>query len=368
MSMNRIFILGGTGYAGTLIARHLLEQSDAQITISARHLEKAQNFADELNRRWPGRVKAIRADASDAASLRFAFNGHSMIVVAAPVTAHADKVVRTVLETGADYLDLQISAKKLALLQSLAGEIGRSGRCFITEAGFHPGLPSVLVRYAAAHLDTIESAVTAGYLNIGNTLPYSDAVDELIEAFRNYQAQIYKDGHWTKPNSWQMRRIDFGGDIGSKQCFSMFFEELRDLPKLYPALRNVGFFISETHWVTDWVIMPLALIWLRSIPLGTHRIGKIVWWSMRTFHRPPYLVELFVQATGQHAGQPAQFQASVSHPDVYELTAIPVVATLLQYLDSSPRRPGLWMMGHYADPVRLLNDMKRMGVKIQTHI
>ncbi|MFN2111317.1 MAG: hypothetical protein ACK2UI_16800, partial [Anaerolineae bacterium] len=223
-----------------------------------------------------------------------------------------------------------------------------------------------LVRYAAAHLDIIESAVTAGYLNMGKDLPYTEAVDELIELFKDYQAQVYKNGQWTKPGSFEMRKLDFGGDIGRKQCYSMFFEELRPLPALYPSLKEVGFYMSETHWMTDWIIMPITWVWLKLMPRAVRPIGKLLWWGMGTFHKPPYRVELQVHASGVKDGQPAKVQATVAHPDGYELTAIPVAATLLQYLDGSARKPGLWMMGHLADPVRLMQDMDKMGVQINT--
>ena len=367
--MSKILILGGTGFTGKLIARHLLEQSVATVTLASRHLEKAQAYAEELNREFPGqRVQAIAADAADALSLKTAFQDQTLVVVAAPTTAYAENVVRAALEAGVDYLDVQLGAKKFALLQSLSADIERAGRCFITEAGFHPGLPSALVRYAAANLDAIESVVTAGYLGIGNDIPYTEAVDELIEMFKDYQAQIYKDGSWTKPRSWQMRKINFGDDIGRRQCFSMFFEELRELPSLYPTLRDVGFFISETHWVTDWLVYPIALVWLKLAPNATRPIGKFLWWGMMKFRKPPYRVELLVQASGLHAGQPTKVEATVAHPDGYELTAIPVVATLLQYLDKSVDKSGLWMMGHYAEPIRLMKDMKKMGVQFKVAI
>ena len=145
--MTKILILGGTGYTGRLLARHLLKHSEAAVTIATRHQDKAQALADELNEQYSGlRTTAVYADAADAASLRIAFRDQTLVVVAAPTTAYAETVIRTALETGVDYLDVQLGARKFALLQSLAGEITRAGRCFITEAGFHPGLPAALVR------------------------------------------------------------------------------------------------------------------------------------------------------------------------------------------------------------------------------
>jgi hypothetical protein len=367
--MARILILGGTGYTGRLIARHLLGHSDAVITLATRHPDKAQVCADELNRQYLNlRVAAVYADAADILSLRAAFRDQDLIVVAAPTTTYAEAVVRTALETGVDYLDVQLGAKKFACLGSLAEEIERAGRCFITEAGFHPGLPAALVRYAAAYLDTIETATTVGYLNMGKDLPYTEAVSELIDVFKDYQAQVYKNGKWTKTGSFEMRKIDLGSDIGPKLCYSMFFEELRPLPEMYPSLKDAGFFISETHWITDWVIMPITWIWLKIIPQAVGPIGRFLWWGMGTFHKPPYRVELQIQASGLKGSQRTNIRASVAHPDGYELTAIPVVAALLQYLDGSARKPGLWMMGHFVEPIRLLKDMEKMGVKFSSAI
>lgn len=365
--MSKILILGGTGQTGRLISHHLLEYSEATVTIGTRYPDKTKVFVDELNQNYPGvRASAIYINASDVESLQKAFRDQSLVVVAAPTTAYTEIVAQAALQAGIDYLDVQLGAKKFAYLQSIKEEIECNGRTFITEAGFHPGLPSALVRYVAAHLDSIESAITAGYLNMGKDLPYTEAVDELIEVFKEYQGQVFKNGEWTKTSSYDIRKIDFGGDIGLKQCYSMFFEELRMLPEMYPSLKEVGFYISESHWMTDWVIMPIVWIWLKIMPNAVRSIGKLLWWSMGAFHKPPYRVELQVRASGSKDGKMIKSYVSVSHPDGYELTAIPVVAALLQYLDGTARKPGLWMMGHLVEPNRLLKDMAKMGVKCIT--
>lgn len=370
--MKRILILGGSGYTGRSLARHLLEQSDVEIVLAARNLDKAQVQADQLNAEYKtGRVTAVRTDASDAASLKSALRGVDLILVAAPLTsAPYETVIRNALEAGVDYLDVQIGEKKLALLQSLAEDIKKAGRCFITEAGFHPGLPAALVRYAAAQMDSIESAVTCGYLNMGGSkLPFTDSVDELMEVFKDYQAQVFKNGKWTKPGSFEIRKIDFGGDIGLKNCYSMYFPELQALPEMYPSLKDVGFYISEMHWLVDYVINMVVMAGLKLFPRrGIRPLGKLMWWAMFNLPKPPYRVELMLEAKGLKNGQQVHVRASVAHPDGYELTAIPVVAYLLQYLDGTAKRPGLWMMGHLAEPVRLMKEMEKMGAQVTTTV
>lgn len=364
----KILILGGTGMTGRLIVRHLLERSDAIVTIASRRLEKAKALAEDLGRDRPGRLLAVQAEAGDAETLKAALPGQSIVVVASPTTAHVERVARLAIAFGVDYLDIQLGAKKLATLQTLEYEIAKAGRCFITEAGFHPGLPSALVRFAAGHFDKIETANTACYLSLDKEIPYTDAIDELVETFRNYQPQIYVNRHWTLPGVFQMRKIAFGGDIGNRDSYSMFFEELRHLPDLYPSLRETSFFMAGGHWFTDWVVYPSAIAALKLLPAAKRPIGRYLWWGMRRFQKAPYRTELIVQATGLHAGQPTHFEAAVAHRDAYELTAIPVVATLLQYMEGLGRKTGLWMMGHTVDPRRLFTDMKRMGVKLRTTI
>jgi saccharopine dehydrogenase (NAD+, L-lysine-forming) len=79
---------------------------------------------------------------------------------------------------------------------------------------------------------------------------------------------------------------------------------------------------------------------------------------------PPYVVALKVEAIGLINGQQAKVEVRIEHADGYELTAIPVVAYLRQYMDESTRRSGVHLMGQLAEPKRLFEDMQTMGVRI----
>jgi saccharopine dehydrogenase (NAD+, L-lysine-forming) len=205
--------------------------------------------------------------------------------------------------------------------------------------------------------------VTAGYLNMGGSLPYTEAVDELMEGFKEYQAQVYKNGAWTKATAWDTRKFDFGPELGMRSCYSMFFEELRGIPEMYPTLRETGFYISGTNWLADMLLTPIVFIGLKVAPKrGVRPLGRLMWWGMQNLSKPPYRVALKVEAKGQLNGRPVQVEARCEHEDGYELTAIPVVALLMQY--NTARRPGLHMMGHLAEPKQLFKDMECMGVRM----
>jgi hypothetical protein len=338
----------------------LLAQTDVEITISGRNLEKAKSFADELDN---SRVSIRQVDATDLNSLTQALQDVTLCLVAAPTTHHAETVIHACIAAHADYLDVQLSSNKLSTLYASEKEIKQAGLCFITEAGFHPGLPAAMIRYAATKLDVIESAFTAGYLNMKN-IPYTEAVDELMECFIEYQAQVYKHGAWTKPTSWDSRSFNFGEDIGKRTGYSMFFEELNDIPNMIPSLNEMGFYISGSNWFTDLIITPIVFVGIKLAPKrGLRPLGKLMWWGMGK-SKPPHVVALKVEAKGQLHGKQAVVWARIAHPDGYELTAIPVVAYLLQYLDGSARCDGVHMMGHIAEPARLFKDMQRMGAEI----
>ncbi len=246
-----------------------------EVVIAGRALEKARDYAGQLNAEFGGlRATARRLDAASGRDLHEALKDVDLLLVAAPTTQHANKVIYAALESGVDYLDVQFNAGKLALLKDLALEIKSGGYCFITEAGFHPGLPAVIVRHAATQLDRLDTALVAGYLNLGRALPYSDAVDELVESFRDYQGQVFENHEWTKPNEYKIREVDFGGEIGVRKSYSLFFEELRDLPHMLPTMRELGFYMAGTHWIVDWVCTPLVMAGLK-VPSArlTHALG-----------------------------------------------------------------------------------------------
>jgi len=144
----------------------------------------------------------------------------------------------------------------------------------------------------------------------------------------------------------------------------MFFEELRALPEIYPTLKDTGFYISGSNWLTDLLITPIVMAGLKIAPKrGLKPLGKLMWWGMQQ-SPPPYVVALKVEADGLINGQQVRVEMRIEHADGYELTAIPVVAYLQQYMDGSARLPGLHLMGQLAEPNRLFEDMQKMGVKI----
>jgi hypothetical protein len=375
MDAQTILLLGGYGNTGRPLARLLLQETPARIVIAGRDGEKAARAAQDLNRLCGGeRASGLALDAADSQGLRQAFAGVDLVVVASSTARHAGVVAAAALEAGLDYLDVQYSTRKIAALQALAGEIGAAGRCFITDGGFHPGLPAALVRYAAPCFDRLDSAVVGSVIKenwAGFDLPDDTAI-ELVEELNDFVPLVFKQGRWQKApfgGFFEYRRMDFGPVFGLQPCVAMFLEEMRSLPEDFPSLRETGFYVGGFNPFVDWVVMPLCLLAMRVAPGRAVRpAARWLRWGLQTFSKPPYGTLLRLEARGLRSGREASLQVTLSHPDGYQFTAIPVAACLLQYLDGSIRKPGLWTQANLVDPARFFRDVERMGVAVDMWI
>jgi hypothetical protein len=372
MEQKTILILGGYGNTGRALARLLMMESEAKLVLAGRNIDKAKRLANELNKPGLGnRVSGAYADASDGASLRQAFVGVDFVVVASSTTQYTCQIAEMALESRVGYLDVQYSTRKISLLRSMEDDIYKAGCCFITDGGFHPGLPAFMVRYVSPYFDRLISAIVGSVIKEDwkNLIVDDATVNELVELMNDFEMVAFKAGKWKKASLYGMSdylKMDFGDEFGMQFCTPMLLEEMRSLPGLYPTLQETGFYVGSFNWFVDWVIMPLAMVAMKLSPqLAKRPMARWMHWGLNTFSKPPFGTMLKVEARGEMDGQPKIIHVTIAHPDGYMFTAIPVAACLLQYLDGSIAKPGLWLQAHIVEPTRFMNDMQRMGISVQ---
>lgn len=371
MENKAILILGGYGSAGLHIAKLLLERTDARLTLAGRSQSKAVEISAELNTQYEDiRVAGLQVDASKEEDLKRALVGIDLLVVASSTSQYARQVASAALATGVDYVDIQYSTDKLRALQELAPVIEEQERCFITDGGFHPGLPAALVRYAGKKIKNLERAVVGAVLKVdwgAYSVGDSTAV-EFVNEFRNYEPLVYRNSQWQKTSIWRTRdflRMDYGEPFGKIPAAPMMLEEMRALPEMVPSLQETGFYVTGFNWFVDWVLFPMSVA---AVRLGsetiTRRAGRTLFRGMDRFTKPPYGIVLQLEASSGNNDTDRSILLRISHEDGYFLTAAPTVACIMQYLQGKANKPGLHFMAHIMEPEQMLRDIEKMGVGV----
>jgi hypothetical protein len=372
MSRKRLLILGGYGNTGLPLAKLLLKHSDARLIVAGRSLEKAEAAALALNgKSKKPRVEALKLDAADPFALRQAFKDVDMVVVASSTARYTENVASEAVKVGIDYFDVVFSNEKFRILKSFEDRINKAGLCFITDGGFHPGLPALMVRHLAAEFDRLIRARVGSVIQMDwNSLDFSDATAiEMIEEFRGIEMKCFRHGRWIKPGLMgpEYFRMDFGEPFHRRACVSMYLEEMGALPGLYPDLEDTGFYVGGFNWFVDYVVMLVLfpLLWLFP-RRGVKPMARLMLWGLKTFSRPPYGTLLRCEASGEKQGLPFSTAMTLSHPDGYFFTAAPAAACILQYLEGDIRKPGLHTQAILSKPHRFMKDMKKMGIRMST--
>jgi hypothetical protein len=364
MTNPQVLILGGSGLAGGYIASALLDSPDISVRLGARNEQRLGDAAAKLAAGFGAdRVSTVIVDAADPDSLKGAMTGVDLVVVAAQAKQHGAAIGRAALDAGADVIDISMSSGPHHPMGVLADEAAVSGRCLVTDAGAYPGLPSFLVRLAGGRLDT--AFVGASASNADGWPP--DTVAEMVDDIAHPPMLVWRNGSWQKSRRLGMadrRKFDFGPGWGTRTCSPFFVEEMRDLPTLFPSLREAGTFTAINAFV-DSVALPVAIVAMKLAPRRGHRpASRLVGWGLRRFARPPFGAVLKVEASGDRNGQPAEVSVTISHRNEYEATGVVVSALISQWSDGEGApalMPGVHPMGMIVEPERFLRDLTARG-------
>jgi saccharopine dehydrogenase (NAD+, L-lysine-forming) len=360
-----VLVLGGYGQTGRVVTTHLAARNpDLALLVAGRDGARAAAFAATIDH---SHVSGAALDASQRRALADALADVDLIVNVAAAAPLAATVCAAALDAGVDWVDAQVSRSQADVLAAAAPRITRAGLRWVTQAGFHPGLPAALVRLSAQRLDTVTAAWTSGLLHPRGGFPPSGAAAELFDEFAGYSAHLFRDGRWARAR-WTAAAdapvVTFAGGLGSHRTYPFDLDEIRALPDLLPDLHALGFGVSGFDPVTDVVVTPLLLAGARLGPWTYPALERALVASTARFGREPYGVAVQCDAVGTLDGRPSTLRLSLRHDDAYELTGIPVVSVVEQVLDGSLAPPGLHLAGLAADPARLVRDCADMGVTV----
>ncbi len=360
-------VLGGYGNTGMRISGLLPAITGGEIVIAGRNQDKANRAAASIGSVTGGNLSGVKVDASDPASLSKVLED-AELVIAATSGFDAENIINTAVETGTHYLDTYLSGiGKLEALLSREKEIIQKGLCFITDGGFHPGVPGAMIRMAGEKLPGMTKAEVGGSFSLNwNKTEFSQSTrTEFLTSLSEMKISAYIQGEW-KDSIWNLRRFNFGQQ-GQAYCFPMYLEELRSLPEEFPSLKDTGFYIAGFHPFIDFLVMPACMAAVKIFPGKADKVSNIFTYFLKKLSREKEWAVLLLEAwAGSHYASNT-LQMRVASPDPYDLTAIPVISCLAQFFQGR-KFAGIHTQAEFVEPLPFFQEMEKMGIEVQLKI
>jgi saccharopine dehydrogenase (NAD+, L-lysine-forming) len=357
----KILVLGGYGSTGKLICDLILKTTAFEIVVAGPSLEKANTLKVTLQAKYgEDRVQSAQVDAKNKKKLITAFSECQLVIVAASTAKYAKRIAEAAIEARVDYIDIYFHQSTFEDLLPLKEKIAEKELCFITQAGFHPGLPAVYMRKGYNYFDEYKKSIIAFTMKFHvESIP---SVEEIITSLGEHDYRFYKDGFWWKGSYRDYKKVDFGSDFGEKVSIPMYLKEIENLPSDL-GLEEAGIYTTGFNWFTDWIVFPLATLTQKMhLHALDHFWAKSLAFGINKFTSGKEGVVFMLIAEGVSRGKKKNLIIRSSYDNAYGFTAIPVVALIKQLTEGTIRKKGLWMMGNIAEPQDLIDRMVQLGV------
>ena len=249
--MNRVLIIGAGG-VGTVVAHKIASVPEVfgEVMLASRTKTKCDAIAAAIG---GNRIRTAQVDADnthDLVTLIRSFNPDLVVNVALPYQDLT--IMEACLETGVSYLDTaNYEPKNEAKFEykwqwAYHDKFKDAGLTAILGCGFDPGVTGVYTAYAAKHhFDEIQ------YLDIvdcnagDHGLPFATNFNPEINIREVTQkGKYWENGAWIYTEPHEIHQPLHYPEIGPKESYLIYHEELESLVKNFPTLRRARFWMT----------------------------------------------------------------------------------------------------------------------------
>ena len=249
--MAKVIIIGAGG-VGTVVAHKCAQNPEVftEIVIASRTRSKCDAVAAKLNH--PA-VSTDQVDADSVEQLVELFRRHRPELVINVALPYQDlTIMEACLQTGVNYLDTaNYEPKDVAHFEyswqwAYRERFEKAGLTAILGCGFDPGVSGVFTAYAAKHhfsemhyLDIVDcNAGNHGKAFATNFNPEIN-IREITQNGRYYQ-----DGKWVTTGPLEIHASLNYPNIGPRDSYLLYHEELESLVLNYPTIRRARFWMT----------------------------------------------------------------------------------------------------------------------------
>jgi saccharopine dehydrogenase (NAD+, L-lysine-forming) len=249
--MSKVLIIGAGG-VGRVVASKCADNPEvfSEIMLASRTVSKCDVIAKEVGK---GRITTAQLDAdnvSQTVALINKFQPELVINVALP---YQDlPIMDACLETGVNYLDTaNYEPKDEAKFEyswqwAYHDRFKAKGIMAVLGCGFDPGVTSIYTAYAAKHhfdemhyLDIVDcNGGDHGKAFATNFNPEIN-IREITQ-----KGKYWKNGDWVETEPFEIKKVLNYPNIGKRDSYVLFHEELESLTKNYPSLKQARFWMT----------------------------------------------------------------------------------------------------------------------------
>ena len=281
--MSRVLIIGAGG-VGRVVAHKCAQARDifSEICFASRTLSKVKAIAKDL----PRKVKTAQVDADKPAEMVKLIKSFKPSLVVNVALPYQDlPIMDACLQTGVSYLDTanyeppdeaKFSYKWQWPYHSKFKKAGIMG---VLGSGFDPGVTNVFCAYAQKHhFDEIHTVDILDANGGDHGLPFATNFNPEINIREiTAKGRYWENGKWVETDPMQIHRpFDFD-QIGTKEIYLLYHEELESLCKNLKGLKRIRFWMtfSQNYLNHLRVLLNVGMTSIVPIQVGKEKIAPL---------------------------------------------------------------------------------------------
>ena len=386
--MSKVLIIGAGG-VGTVVAHKVAQHPEVfeNIVIASRTKEKCDALAKAIGK--PG-IITDKVDADNVPDLVSLFRKHRPDIVINVALPYQDlPIMDACLECGVNYLDTaNYEPKDEAKFEyswqwAYHDRFKEAGLTAILGCGFDPGVSGVYTAYAAKHhfkemhtLDIVDcNAGNHGKAFATNFNPEIN-IREVTQ-----KGKYYEDGKWIYTEPHEIHKPLTYPNIGERESYLLYHEELESLVKNFPTLRRVRFWMTfgQEYLTHLRVIQNIGMARIDPIMYNGVEIVPIQFLKA-VLPNPKDLGENYegetsigcrISGTGKD-GKPLTYYIynNCNHHEAYletgaqavsYTTGVPAAIGAMMFLTGKWKRPGVYNVEEF-DPDPFMEKLNQMGL------
>lgn len=249
--MGKVLIIGAGG-VGTVVAHKIAQNPDVftEIVLASRTQSKCDAIADAIG---GNRIVTDRVDADKVEDLVALFKKHKPDIVVNVALPYQDlTIMDACLHCGVNYLDtanyepLDEAKYEYKWQWAYRERFEQAGLTAILGCGFDPGVSGVYTAYAAKHYFKEMQYLDIVDCNAGNHgMAFATNFNPEINIREVTQkGKYYENGKWIETEPHEIHRTLTYPNIGPKESYLIYHEELESLVKNYPTIKRARFWMT----------------------------------------------------------------------------------------------------------------------------